>query len=271
MPIATGAIVDQAGNEAECTEHGDGNKFVMNVPIANPFPSSTARSPVSYRVYNKGTPPAHGCTLSIGRMEITQALITVNKPWPELLCEMARASDQLPIAPFTTTSNQANSAAPAAATLSNTAPTYGSTVLDGQFKFAAVAGAETDYALFGFQVPTGYQLKVNAVAIDCYVEGIAVVSQTTLQWALARNSTAASLATADGAGTVAPRRKSLGIQTFPALAPAGTLAPKVQESFDPPLIVDSGRWFHIIVKVPEGAATPSLVFRGTVAINGFFE
>jgi len=47
--------------------------------------------------------------------------------------------------------NYANSAAPASATLSNTAAGY--TTLGGQFQFAAVAGAETDYALFAYTVP----------------------------------------------------------------------------------------------------------------------
>lgn len=50
------------------------------------------------------------------------------------------------------TANYANTAAPASATLSNTAAGY--TTLGGQFQFAAVAG-ETDYALFAFLVPAG--------------------------------------------------------------------------------------------------------------------
>lgn len=49
--------------------------------------------------------------------------------------------------------NHTNSTAPTSATLSNTAAGY--TTLGGRFQFAAVAGAATDYALFGFQVPAG--------------------------------------------------------------------------------------------------------------------
>lgn len=271
--VAIGAVQDfDIGVDSfEVVFEIDGNKLSDPVPAALPFPTSVARQNVVYRVYNLATPPVAGIKLSIGREEVTQSLVTVNKPWPELLCEMARGSDQLPVSPFTSTSNQANSAAPTAAALSNTVPAYASTLLDGQFKFAAVAGAETDYALFGFQVPVGYQLKIAKISIDTYVEGVAVVSQTTLQWSFGRNSTAASLATVDGAGTVAPRRKALGIQTFGALAALGTLGANVSTSFDPPQVVDSGRWFHIILKIPEGAATASLVFRGVVRVDGFNE
>jgi len=32
-----------------------------------------------------------------------------------------------------------------------------------------------------------------------------------------------------------------------------------------------GRWFHVILRVPDGAATALLVFRGIVMVHGFFE
>jgi hypothetical protein len=61
------------------------------------------------------------------------------------------------------------------------------------------------------------------------------------------------------------------MQTFLALAGIGTAAGDLDRSFDPPLVIDSGRWFHIILQIPDGAATASLVYRGTVTVNGFFE
>jgi len=258
-------LVDSSNVEVEI----DGVKVNVAVPAANPFPTSIARQPVFFRVYNKATPPATGVVMSIGRMEVTQAIVTANKPWPEILCEMARSSYQLPSTTYATTCNWANSAAPASATLSNT--TGGYATLDGQFKFAAPAAAETDYALFAFQVPSGYQMKVTDITINTVVEGVAVVTPTTLQWGCAMNSTAQSLATADGAGTVAPRRKPIGLQTFAALAGLGTAGTDLSRHYDPPLICDSNRWFHIILKVPDGAATASLVFRGVVSVGGFFE
>jgi len=271
-PIA-GAVQDyDCGVDSFNTEFEiDGNKFSISCPVTLPFPGSTARSTVAYRVYNKGTPPVHGCSISIGRMEVTQAIVTVGKPWPELLCEMGQAGHQSPTL-FTTTGNQANSTVPATIALSNTTSPNAATVLDGKFKFAAVAGAETDYVLFAFQVPTGYQFKVTGVQIDTFTEGAAIgLSPTTMEWSIGLNSTGASLAVVDGAGTVAARRKALGCQTFTTLQAIGALAATIDRFFQPPLVVDSGRYVQIILRMPDGVATASLVFRGSVEIQGFFE
>jgi hypothetical protein len=37
------------------------------------------------------------------------------------------------------------------------------------------------------------------------------------------------------------------------------------------MVVDGGRFFHIIVQVPVGTATVSQVIRGDVMVNGYFE
>jgi len=241
----------------------------LEAVIGNPFPISATRQPLFFRVYNGASPPGVAVKLLLGRIEVTQALITVNKPWPEVLAEIGRGSYQSPVANFGTTCNRGNSTAPAAASLSNTVPSY--TTIDGQFKVAAVVAAETDYALFGFQVPAGYQFKITGVAIDSYLQGAAIVTPTTLEWAIGLNSTAASLATVDGTGTVAPRRKPLGVQTFIALAGIGSEAQEISRSYNPPLVVDSGRYFHVILRIPDGAATLNLVYRGIVSVHGFFE
>jgi hypothetical protein len=176
------------------------------------------------------------------------------------------------------TANYANSAAPASATLSNTAAGY--TTLGGQFQFAAVAGAETDYALFAYQVPApsaaaaGKNLVIRGVRIETANTGAAVgATATLLQWGLGVGSTAVSLATADSAtaGTRAPRRIPLGLQSFPAASSIGTIAPDIDVNLDAPLYVAAGTFVHIILKMPVGLATASQVIRGTVMINGFWE
>lgn len=274
FPTVNPAVIHNCEIKVDSTGvdfHIDELDFSQQVecPMGLPFPMSNARQPLFLRIYNKGTPPAAAAQVQLGRVEVTQALVTVNKPWPETLCEIGRASHQSPIAPFAATSNRGNSSAPATAVLSNTVPSYATP--DGQFKIAAVAAAETDYALFGFQVPAGFQFKVTSIAIDTLLEGAAVATPTTLEWAIGINSTAASLATVDGPGTVAPRRKSIGMQAFLALAGIGSLAQDLVRNFDPPLVIDSGRFFHIILRFPDGAATLNLVYRGTVMVNGFFE
>ena len=174
-----------------------------------------------------------------------------------------------------TLANWPNSAAPASATLSNTAAGY--TAVGGQFQFAAVAGAETDYALFAFQVPAhtaviqGRTLIIHGVSIDTWVAGAAVGSATNLQWGLGFGSTAVSLATADAATTKSPRRVALGAQSFAAAAAIGTQANTVSRAFRQPVAVNQGEFIHVILKVPAGAATASLVFRGVVSIDATWE
>jgi hypothetical protein len=176
------------------------------------------------------------------------------------------------------TANYANTAAPASATLSNTAAGYAT--LGGQFQFAAVAGAETDYALFGFQVPlpsaaaAGKNLVIRGVRIEAVNVGAAVgATATVLQWGLGVGSTAVSLATADSAtaGTRAPRRITLGMQVLPALGAIGQMAAPVAVGLDAPLYVAAGTFVHVILKMPVGLATASQIIRGTVMINGYWE
>jgi len=176
------------------------------------------------------------------------------------------------------TANYANSAAPASATLSNTAAGY--TTLGGQYQFAAVAGAETDYALFAFQVPVasaaaaGKNLIIRGVRIEAINTGAAVATTSTvLQWGLGVGSTAVSLATADSAtaGTRAARRITLGLQAFPIAAAIGTVATPIDVNLDAPLYVAAGTFVHVILKMPIGTATGSQIIRGTVTINGCWE
>lgn len=164
------------------------------------------------------------------------------------------------------TSNGANSAAPASATLSNT--TAGYTTLGGKFQFAAVAGAETDYALFGFQVPAGFRLFIAGVNIGPIRNTVAAVATTAsvFEWALGLKSTAVSLATAS------LRRIQLGMQQFAIAAAIDALtANDVRRAFDPPLVAEPGEFVHLILKCSQGTATATEVFRGQADIHGFFE
>jgi len=157
--------------------------------------------------------------------------------------------------------NYANSAAPASATLSNTAAGY--TTLGGQFQFAAVAGAETDYALFGFTVPTGVSLFVDSVFIDTTNTGAAVATtETILQWFIGEAS-AVTLASNSF-------RRFLGQQVFPIAAAIGAQATPINRTLSTPFVVHSGRFLHIALKMPRGTATASQIIRGGIDIGGYF-
>jgi hypothetical protein len=128
-----------------------------------------------------------------------------------------------------------------------------------------VAGAETDYALFGFTVPTGVKLIVTGIRIDTLNTGAAVATTATwLSWFAAADAPAVTLATNT-------YRFPLGNQVFPIAAAIGAQAASITQSFNTPLVTHSGRFFHVGVKMPLGTATASQVIRGTVQIEGYFE
>lgn len=227
--------------------------------------------PLMIRTYNGATTPSVAIKFQCGTTACSLGGMVGNRLWATVKSAMGDSAIQAPTGTATAqTANYANTAAPASATLSNTAAGY--TTLGGQFQFAAVAGAETDYALFGYQVPTGKTLIIRGVWIDTMNTGAAVATTATwLQWGLGIGSTAVSLATTDAATTKAPARILLGNQVFPIAAAIGAQAQKIDVNLDAPLVVNSGEFFHVILKMPLGTATASQIIRGIVGVNGYFE
>ena len=177
--------------------------------------------------------------------------------------------------------SHANSAAPSSLTLSNTVAPFATTVIGGQFQFAAVAGAETDYIIFAYQVPApavgqpGKNLFVTGFNLSVWNMGAAIATTTTnVHATLAIGSTAASLATTDSAtaGTRAPRRiPILGNTSGSVGTSIGSYITHVGAGFPSPLMVEAGTFLHLIIKMPVGTATASQIIRGTFAPTGYFE
>jgi hypothetical protein len=242
----------------------------ISVPTAQAYPTAGGRLPVFLRVNTGGSPPAAAPVISLGQMVVVQQALNQVKPWCDVLAGLGRGAHQSPVTTFAQTANHANSTSPASATLSNTAAGY--TTLGGRWQFAAPAGAATDFALFAYQVPAGYQLFIDSISISAINTGATVgTTATILDWSIAANASAVSLATADGAGTWAPRRRPLGVQGFLVGDLIGKTANDIVRSFATPMVVDGGRFLHVIVQVPVGTATASQVIRGDVQIDGYFE
>lgn len=244
---------------------------VVNVPAGFAYPTSAGRLPFFARVYTSGTSPAQAPVINIGQIVIVQEALNQVRPWREFLAIMGRGAYQSPVTAFGQTANHANSTSPSSATLSNTAAGY--TTLGGRYQFAAPAGAATDFALFSYQVPAGYRLIVTGIAISCVNTGAigSAVTPTIVDWSAGVNASAVSLATADGAGTWASRRIPLGNGAFGLTAVIGAQTPDIVRTFDPPLVVDSQRFFHIITQIFSGAATASQILRGDVMVNAYWE
>jgi len=243
----------------------------FNVPSTSPSHYSVSHLPVFVRVINGNPGPSSAAVLYVSNLVATQLDVAMNKPWSEQLAGSSLSSIVDP-ATHVQTANYANSAAPSSATLSNTTPGY--TTLGGLFQFTAPVGSETDYVLFAYQPPIspGRQLYVWSVVVSALNVGASVSTQTptVIQWAVAANSSGASLAT--GAPNP-PIRVPIGIQSVTKGSTAGDLYSPPIISYTPrtPIVVFPGRYFQVIARIPYGVATTNQVVRGTVTIEGYFE
>jgi hypothetical protein len=214
------------------------------------------------RVYTTAAAPASAPQMVISNVDVVQLDVMANKPWKE---QMAESGYGAPYQPLTQVqaAQWANSAAPASAALSNIAAGY--TTLGGLFQFAAVAGAATDYALFGFQCPAPYGFALDAIEIDTWNTGAAVAGTPTLMlWGLGVDQAAVSLA-----GTIA--RVGLGAQSLPVGAAIGAKAERISVSFGTPLWTNPSNFLTLILRMPVGTATAGQVVQGMVNLRGRFE
>lgn len=227
--------------------------------------------PLFARVFNENPGPSAAAQLVLGQAAASQLDVNMQKPWSEQLAGTGLGAIVNPNTHAQTT-NYVNNTAPVSAVLSNTTPSY--TTLGGLFQFDAPTGAETDYALFGFQVPIppGRTLYVWSVVIAALNLGASVnnATPTAIQWAIAANSSGASLAT--GAPNP-PIKTAVGIQSVNKGATAGDPYQPPILTYTPrtPLVVFPGRYLHVIARVISGVATTNQIVRGTVTVEGYFE
>jgi len=279
-------ITANSSNHYLIVAHNDRTEFwiddicygVIETPLSNGSPLMCMNAPLLFREYNSGITSV-AQQMQVQKVSASMADMQNTRLWATQMAGMGQSSSNAPdSATAGYTANYANSAAPVSATLSNTAAGYAT--LGGQFQFAAVAGTETDYALFAYQVPAGSatvpakSLFIRGIRIETYNMGAAsATTPTLLQWGLGAGSTAVSLATADSAtaGTRASRRLTLGVQSIPVASAIGYATVPVDVNLDSPIVVEAGTFCHIILKMPVGTATASQIIRGTVMINGFFE
>jgi hypothetical protein len=252
---------------------------VIETPHSNGSPIKSMSCPILFRNYNSLVSDLAN-TMMVSNVLVSNGDMFQNKPFSHIMSGCGNHCSIAPDgSPTGQTCNYANSINPTSVTLSNTAGGY--TTLGGQFQFASVVGSETDYALFGYQVPAGTnaipskELVVSEIVIDTFNMG-AVVATTPnlLQWFVSVGGTAVALNTADSvtAGTRAGLRIPLGIQYLPVGAVIGQPADKtIKVTFDPPLVCEQNSWFVIGFKMPVGTATASQIIRGIVNVNGHFE
>lgn len=256
---------------------------LIDTPNGLGSPCNSNALPLLLRNYNSGV-VSTAIQFNIAQFGITMGDMDSGKDWATSMVTNGQSSISAPdgqaaVAAGTQTANMVNITAPASATLANA--TAGYATLGGQFQFAAVAGAETDYALFAYLNPAataaipGKTLVITGVKIDTFNTVTAVATTATvLQWSIGVGGTAVTLLTADSvtAGTRAARRLGLGVQSMIVGTPVGGMAtPSVEANFAAPLMVEPGSYVHIILKMPIATATATEIIRGLVRVNGYWE
>lgn len=245
-------------------------------PAGNPTPTNNSRIVVSARIYNGGTAPVTAPELHLAAFSLWRNDLQTNKLWPSQMVSIGRGIGRSPATPYAQTANHANSTSPTSATLSNTAAGY--TTLGGRFQFAAPAGTATDFALFGFQVPTGFQMFITDFRFDSINTGAAIATTATIiDVGVGLNASAVSLATVDnfasGTNTYAPVRIPLGQASWAVGDAIGTASRSgaINVDLQTPWVNDSARFFTVIIQVYVGTATAAQVIRGDCFIGGYFE
>jgi hypothetical protein len=217
------------------------------------------------RLRNSGSAPSSAGQIWFTEVDTIQTELVSNVPYQQTAAGLILGSSVNPTA-YTQAAQFANSAAPASAVLSNTAASY--TTLGGLWQFAALAGATTDFCLFGYTVPSPYRFWMRGIRVDCWNTGAAnaATPATTCLWGVGVNGASANLSTG---GHI---RRSLGQTTIPINAAIGASCNSpIDIRFKTPMVCEPGTNLAIILRVVAGAVTASQIIQGSVDIDGDFE
>ena len=237
--------------------------------VLNPATWTVSHLPVFVRTYNN-TAPASAPSLRISTTAVYELDIDDTEPFTHKMVGLGKHLWNNPFTAFNQLANYTNNTIPTQRVPSNTVA--GESTLGGMVSWAnganSFASSDTvDFLLFAYQNVSPYQMVITDLMVDTLNLGAANgASPYTLQYFMAVNATAASLATATYS------RQVLGNQSIAAAALNGATADKrFSDNFQSPPVVEAGRFFAIGVRILSGAATAGQVIRTTVAPKGYFK
>jgi hypothetical protein len=210
------------------------------------------------------------------QIDVTQCSVLVidslsQRDWGVALSGMGYNALTSPTA-YTQLANWANSAAPTARTLSNTAAAE--TTLGGLLRVNSIAGGATDYIMFGWTNPSPYTFYFTGIRIPVPLnEVVAVATTDTLfTYFVAFNSSAVSLATG---APYTPMRVGLGDMHRAAIGTAANVpfaGNAIAWQPGTPIAIQPGKFLHVGCRELVGTATATETYQWAgVAIDGFFE
>jgi len=249
--------------------------------------AGSSNLPVGFRVVNVAATDV-ARQLSVGYVNVGQGDQNTNKPWSNAMAGSGQGSYQVQIGGTpgpTVTRASASTGHPASGT-ARTAGTWTATSapalnnLGGLWTSPAIStlASDADYPLFSFQNPAGSAsvpgktLYVTGVRVgESFASAAAASNPIFLSYIVTVEASAATTSTGDAATTVSGKSIVIGGQGFTAGDGAGTMKEGFGMDFHSPLVVPAGRFVNLIVR-PFGTVTGNtLVVRGSVAFNGYFE
>jgi hypothetical protein len=229
----------------------------LAIPTATAQPFLQGALPVFFQKLCTGT-VSNTNTMRVSDITISQIDIQTGKPWG-VARSLAGKSGQVGQNGHTQgkTTIWANSAAPTAVALTNTAAAF--TGLGGIAAVLPTLAAASDGILFSYQNPvptiniTGRNLVVQGVTLQGAVSVILAGGPVIYAYAVAFGHTAVSLATAETASFVtatthAPRIVPLGIESYPATAAVGAVGAGVRLTLENPIVVRPGEFVALIAR-----------------------
>ena len=260
----------------------------MDCPSAQAFFSSASNIPVGFRVLNLAL-TSIGRQISIGYVNVGLGDQNTNKPWSHVMSGMGQGSYQTQIGssvgPTTTRGIGANGH-PTSGTVrfggvwvQSSGPSVAS--LGGLWTSPAMSTLTTEfeYPLFSYQNPVG---SATLPGKTLYVTGIRIGETSAsvgatggggmfLSYIVMPESSGSSMATTDHVSATSGKSIVLGGQGFASGDTAGTMKPGFDMSFPSPLVIPSGKYLLIGVRLLGTTTANTLVVTGSVAVNGYFE
>lgn len=238
--------------------------------------SSSMNLPLSFRNYNS-TAVSTAQIIKVSMVNVTLADQNTSKQWPHILAGAGGHISQGQTGnTLGTTALYTNSlAVGAGAAMTNTTAALGSG-LGGQFAAQPTLAAGTDGIVSSYQVPLGTSiapgksLYITRINISTAVTTTLTGGPVLYAYSLAYGHTAVSLATTESATTKAPRRLTLGMQSFAATSPAGTLSNIIDIDMASPIVAQPGEFVQIVAK-NLGTVTSAGVITFIIGFGGYWE
>ena len=249
--------------------------------------AASSNLPVGFRVINLATTDV-ARQISVGYVNVGIGDQNTNKPWSHAMAGSGQGAYQQQIGNTpgpTVTRTLAAQGHPASGT-ARTAGTWTTTSapalnnLGGLWTSPAISTltSDADYPVFAFLNPvgtaavSGKTLYVTGVRVgESFASVGAAANSIFLSYIVTAEASAANTTTGDAATTVSGKSTVIGGQGFTAGDGVGTMKEGFRMDFHSPLVVPAGKYLNLIVR-PFGTVTGNtLVVRGSVAFNGYFE